>query len=124
VPHETDPRALVTLVVDDIASTLHPESAAVLADSGTQFEAIHAVGPAPAPVRTASGLLQLLQWSDAPLEVALDDGRSPAARLPASDRDWLRTTGVALLVPIAAGSGAARPRVGFRALGPKRSEEP
>ena len=124
IPGESDPRALVSLVLGDIEAALHPQHAAILAGSGDSYETVHAAGLAPAPLRGTSGLSQLLQWSDTPLEVALHDPRSPAARLPASDREWLETAGAVLLVPIAAGTGAERPLVGFIVLGPKKSEEP
>ncbi len=124
IPGESDPRALVSLVLGDIESALHPQHAAILAGSGDSYETVHAAGLAPAPLRGTSGLSQLLQWSDTPLEVALHDPRSPAARLPAADRQWLETTGAVLLVPIAAGTGTERPLVGFIVLGPKKSEEP
>ena len=41
------------------------------------------------PLPRDGGLATLLRWSDEPLEVFLDDERSPAARLPAADRAWL-----------------------------------
>ena len=73
--------------------------------------------------RRPAGMVQLLQWSDAPLEVFLNDPRSTVGRLPASDREWLRASGAALLVPVLAGTSVERPLVGFIVLGPKRSEE-
>ncbi len=124
IPGESDPRALVQLVLTDIEAALHPEHAAVLAGNGDSFETVHAIESTPAPVRAGSGLAQLLQWSDTPLEVALNNPQSPAARLPAADRHWLQASGAALLVPISAGTGTERPLAGFIALGPKKSEEP
>jgi len=125
VPSEPDPRDLVRRVLDDIDAALHPESAAVLADSGGgTYEPIHAHGHAPGPLRAGTGLAQLLQWSDVPLDVGLPGGRSPAARLPTADREWLVAARAALVVPVFAGSGSGRPLVGMLLLGPKRSEEP
>jgi tRNA A-37 threonylcarbamoyl transferase component Bud32 len=79
----------------------------------------------------------MLQWSTEPLELYVDDERSPARRLPATDQQWLRETGAVLFVPvIASGSDASRqgadgsPRrvkgdlVALIALGARRSEEP
>ena len=73
VPHETDPRALLSLVLTDMESALHP------ARRGAGGERRHLRGrrgPSSAP-RTrwppSSGLAQLLQWSDAPLEIFLND---------------------------------------------------
>jgi len=124
VPHETDPRALIALVLADIESALHPGSIAVLAENNGVYEVAEARNRKPEPMASGSGLVQLLQWSDQPLEVFLDDPRSTVGRLPASDRDWLRAAGAALVVPVFAGTSTDdRPLVGFIVLGPKRSEE-
>jgi GAF domain-containing protein/predicted Ser/Thr protein kinase len=123
VPHETDPRALLSLVLSDVESALHPSSMAVLAENGGIYEVVEARHQMPTPLTASSGLAQLLQWSDAPLEIFLNDPRSAIGRLPASDRDWLREAGAALLVPVLAGTTEDRPLVGFILLGPKRSEE-
>jgi GAF domain-containing protein len=123
VPQETDPRALLSLVLTDVEMALHPAAIAVLAENGGTYDVIEARHSSPQPVPASSGLVQLLQWSDAPLEVFLNDPRSTVGRLPASDREWLAASGAALLVPIVAGSGVDRPLVGVIVLGPKRSEE-
>ena len=147
VPHETDPRTLLSLVLTDVESALHPASLTVLVESAGMYQVIEArhlvpgplpaaapgpspaglLGPLftgiPAPLPAGSGLAQLLQWSDAPLEVFLDDQRSAIARLPTADREWLRASGAALLVPIFAGTSVERPLIGVILLGPKRSEE-
>jgi len=123
VPQETDPRALLSLVLTDVEMALHPAAIAVLAENAGAYEVIEARHFNLAPVPASSGLVQLLQWSDAPLEVFLSDPRSTVSRLPASDREWLTASSAALLVPIFAGSGVDRPLVGFMVLGPKRSEE-
>ena len=49
----------------------------------------------------------MLRWSDEPLEIFLDDPRSPARRLPAEEQEWLECTGAALLVPVV-GAGPQR----------------
>jgi len=123
VPHETDPRALVGLVLTDIESALHPASIAVLAENNGAYEVVEARHRQPLPVPAGSGLVQLLQWSDQPLEVFLDDPQSTVGRLPAADRDWLGEAGAALVVPVFAGTSVDRPLIGFIVLGPKRSEE-
>ena len=123
VPHETDPRALIGLVLTDVEAALHPTAIAVLAENGLTYEVIEARHLIPPPLPAASGLVQLRQWSDAPLEVVLSDPRSAIARLPSSDREWLRASDTALVVPVFAGSGVDRPLVGFIVLGHKRSEE-
>jgi GAF domain-containing protein len=123
VPQETDPRALLSLVLTDIESALHPASIAVLAENGGMYEVAESRHRLPEPVPATSGLVQLLQWSNQPLEVFLTDAGSTVARLPTSDRDWLRESGATLIVPVFAGTSVERPLVGFIVLGPKRSEE-
>jgi predicted Ser/Thr protein kinase len=126
VPYEHDAARLVSLVITQIDDALHPESIAVLAGDDRRLEVLSAVRTPIEPLATDSGLATLLRWSDEPLELYLDDERSPASRLPAADREWIANGGVALLVPIFAGAGSetARALVGVLALGQKRSEEP
>ena len=124
VPHETDPRKLVALVLSQIDSALHPRALAVLAEADGQLDVVATLRVTVQPLRADSALVTLLRWSDEPLEVFLDDERSQAARLPAADRAWLSESGVTLLVPILAGTGEARALEGVIALGSKRSEEP
>jgi len=125
LPFETDPRELVALVIHHVDSALHPESVAVLAESSPgRFATVGSRPDTVPPLPPASGLLTLLRWSREPLEVALDDARSSAARLPAEDRAWLADAGVALLVPLVAGDTNDPTLIGVLALGPKRSDEP
>lgn len=131
VPYEADPRDLVAMVVTQIDSALHPECIAVLASESPtgsnplgRFEAVTALRVDTPPLPADSGVITLLRWSDQPLEVFLDDEKSPLARVPPADRAWLASTGTALLVPIFAGGSDPRPLVGLIALGQKRSEEP
>src|SRR5262249_23680998 len=67
-----------------------------------------------------SGLVTMLRWSNEPLEVFLQDSRSPVRRLPADQIAWLERTRAALLVPVL---GQDRSLVGVPVLGSKRSEE-
>jgi eukaryotic-like serine/threonine-protein kinase len=131
VPYEADPRDLVSMVVTQIDSALHPEAIAVLATGSPQgsnpsasFEPVSALRVDATPLAADSGVITLLRWSDKPLEVFLDDEQSPVARVPPADRLWLAGMNAALLVPIFAGGSDPRPFVGLIALGPKRSEEP
>jgi GAF domain-containing protein len=124
IPYEADPDALVALVQHEMAAALHPEATAVLVEGHHGYETVSSDGPRPSTLAADSALIQLLRWSDQPLEIFLDDERSPAARLPAPDREWLASIHAAVLVPIVAGSGERRPLVGFIVLGRKRSEEP
>ncbi len=124
VPYENDATQLLSLVMTQIDHALHPESIAVLAGSDTQLDVVSAIRTPIEPLRLDSGLAMLLRWSDQPLEVFLDDERSPADRLPPVDRAWLENGRVTLLVPIFAGTGDGRTLEGVIALGHKRSEEP
>lgn len=131
VPYEADPRDVVSMVVTQIDSALHPESVAVFASNSPHgsnpagtFEAVATLGVTATPLAADSGVITLLRWSDKPLEVFLDDEQSPVARVPAPDRAWLASMQVALLVPIFASGSDPRPFVGLIALGTKRSEEP
>ena len=126
VPYEQDAAQLVATVISQIDNALHPEAIAVLAGDGAQLDVLAAARTTVEPLARDSGLATLLRWSEEPLEIYLDDERSPGARLPAVDRAWLTASGIALLVPIFAGSAAdtGRTLVGLIALGQKRSEEP
>ena len=124
VPYETDGTKLVTLVLTQIDSALQPRAIAVLAGTESQLDVVSTLRVTVPPLRADGALATLLRWSDEPLEVFLDDERSPAARLPAADRAWLAESGMTLLVPILSGTGDARTLEGVIALGTKRSEEP
>jgi eukaryotic-like serine/threonine-protein kinase len=124
VPFETDPAQLVALVLTQIDNALHPESIAVLAGEDATLEVVSALRCDMQPLRLDGGVATLLRWSDDPLEIFLDDERSPAARLPAADRAWLATSGMSLLVPIFGGTAEGRSLEGLIALGRRRSEEP
>ena len=70
------------------------------------------------------GIASMLKWSDEPLELYLDDTRSPARRLPSDEIAWLECTGAVLFVPLYSKNAATRTLLGTLALGGKRSEEP
>ncbi|HEY3886128.1 MAG TPA: hypothetical protein VGL62_13010 [Vicinamibacterales bacterium] len=72
------------------------------------------------PLAADGGLASMLCWSDEPLEIFLDDPRSPARRLPSAELAWIETHEIALIVPVI---GKDRTLVAALALGPKRSEE-
>jgi predicted Ser/Thr protein kinase len=122
VRFETDPADLAALVVTQIDEALHPETTAILVsgiDEGrlTPVTVLHgSVESLP----LEGGLVAMLRWSDEPLELFLNDPRSPARRLPAEEQEWLECTNVALLVPVVAQD---RSLVAVIALGEKRSEE-
>jgi hypothetical protein len=126
VPYEPDPAQLVSVVVSEIDNALHPESLAVLAGDESRFDVLTAVRTPIAALPRDSALATMLQWSVEPLELFLDDERSPAGRLPPIDRSWIANSGATLLVPIVAGAATEgrRPLIGVIALGAKRSDEP
>ena len=124
LPREADPRQLIALVVSEIDSALHPEAIAVLAGDDERLEVVSSLRADVGVLSRNGALATLLRWSEDPLEVFLDDERSPAARLPAVDRAWLDANRLSLLVPIFAGSGDQRALTGVIGLGGKRSEEP
>jgi hypothetical protein len=101
-----------------IERALHPETL-VTAIAGSD-ECLHAIDADVAPLRRVSALAQLVEGSDAPLDVA---GAEPSilARLGEHDRVWLTTTGAATLVPL---RGSSSDLLGVLALGPKVSELP
>jgi hypothetical protein len=86
VRFETDPTDLAALVVEQIDRALHPEVTAMLA-TGIEDGRLSPVTPgAPSvtPLSLDGGLVTMLRWSDDPLEIFLDDPRSP--RAPAAAR--------------------------------------
>ena len=122
VRFETDPRDLASLVVEQIDQALHPEVTAMLASgiADKQLIAVTSRGREVSSLALDGGLVTMLRWSDEPLEIFLDDPRSPARRLPPGEIAWLEQTGVSLLVPVI---GEERALVGVLVLGAKRSEE-
>jgi tRNA A-37 threonylcarbamoyl transferase component Bud32 len=66
----------------------------------------------------------MLRWSDEPLEIDLEDPKSPARRLPPAELEWLECTHATLLVPVTTPAGASRSLIAVMALGPKRSDQP
>jgi predicted Ser/Thr protein kinase len=123
VRFETDPADLASLVVTQIDEALHPETTAILVsgvDEGrlTPVTVLHGSAES---LPLDGGLVAMLRWSDDPLEIFLNDPRSPAWRLPAEEQEWLECTNAALLVPVVAQD---RTLVAVIALGEKRSEEP
>jgi eukaryotic-like serine/threonine-protein kinase len=122
VRFETDPADLAAMVVTQIDQALHPEMIAILV-SGVQegqLVAITALEQRPEPLPLDGGIVSMLRWSDEPLEIFLNDPRSPARRLPTSERDWLEQTDAVLMVPVI---GQDRSLIAVIALGERRSEE-
>ena len=122
VRFETDPRDLASLVVQQIDQALHPEVTGMLAGGVSEGELVPvtAIGRELPPLALDGGIMTMLRWSDEPLEIFLDDPRSPARRLPPAEIAWLERTGASLMVPVL---GEERALVAVLVLGSKRSEE-
>ena len=119
---ETDPADLATLVIHQLDEALHPEATAMLV-SGIEdgrLVPVAMLGRPIEPLGLESGTVTMLRWSDEPLDILLQDPRSPTRRLPTDDLAWLQKSGAALLVPVI---GQDRALVGILVLGAKRSEE-
>jgi GAF domain-containing protein/predicted Ser/Thr protein kinase len=126
IPFETDPNELTSLVLSQIDHALAPTMATVLV-SGVETNRLTPVGTLRGHAESlpeTGGISTLLQWSDEPLELDLNDTRSPARRLPADEITWLEHTGAALFVPLFSKEGTTRTLLGAIVLGAKRSEEP
>ena len=122
VRFETDPADLASTVVQQIDEALHPETVAILVsgiEEGcmTPVSVLHGSADS---LPLGGGLATMLRWSDEPLEIFLQDPRSPAGRLPTEEQQWLECTGAVLLVPVV---GQDRTLIAVIALGARRSEE-
>jgi predicted Ser/Thr protein kinase len=126
IPFETDPHELTWLVLHWIDHALHPSVAAVLAsgmEAGTLVP-ISVLHGTVEKVSEAGPLAQMLAWSDQPLELDLNDTRSPARRLPPDETRWIASSGAQLLIPLLGRERDTPVLVGAIVLGAKRSEEP
>jgi tRNA A-37 threonylcarbamoyl transferase component Bud32 len=122
VRFETNPADLSALVVSQIDEALHPEMTAMMVtgvDEGRLTPVTVLRGSAES-LPLDGGLVAMLRWSDEPLEIVLNDPRSPARRLPPEELEWLECTNAALLVPIV---GQDRALLAVIVLAEKRSEE-
>ena len=122
VRFETDPADLATMVVTQIDEALHPEVLAILVsgverDELTPVAVLHGSAES---LKENGGLAAMLRWSEEPLEIFMNDPRSPVRRLPPEEQEWLECSGASLLVPV---TGAEGMLVAIIALGEKRSEE-
>ncbi|CAN5750750.1 hypothetical protein BH18ACI5_BH18ACI5_02980 [soil metagenome] len=122
VRFESDPAELAGMVLSQIDEALHPELSAILV-SGVEDGRLTPVtvlrGSAQA-LPIDGGLATMLRWSEQPLEIFLQDPRSPARRLPIAEQEWLERSGAVLIVPVV---GADHWLLAMIALGEKRSEE-
>ena len=122
VRFETDPADLATMVVNQLDEALHPLMTAILVSGieDNRLSPVTVLHGSAEPLPLDGGLVAMLRWSDEPLEIVLNDPRSPARRLPADEREWLECTGAVLLVPVL---GQDRSLIAVIALGERRSEE-
>lgn len=114
------PEDLANLILGGIDRALHVEHSALLLED-------RRTGLLEDPRRRARRLdassplgLKIAEASE-PLDVDLENPRSPLAHLPEADRHWLADGELRLLVPIQAASGSL---LGVIALGAKKSELP
>jgi hypothetical protein len=126
VPFETDPNELTALVLDEIDRALKPSMAAVLVGRSRPgvLVPVAVIRGSADTLAADGGIASMLQWSEEPLEVYLDDTRSPARRLPPDEIAWLECSGAVLFVPLYSKDATTRTLLGTLALGGKRSEEP
>ncbi len=123
VRFETDPTDLAILVIQQLDQALHPEMAAFIVEGVEpgRFAPVATLrGGTVDPLEAEGGLVAMLRWSEEPLELFLQDPRSPVRRLPAEEQAWIERTGASLLVPVL---GDQKSLVGVIVLGEKRSEE-
>lgn len=122
VRFETDPSDLATMVVTHIDEALHPELTAILAGGLEEgrLTPVSVLRGSAESLSQAGGLASMLTWSEEPLELVMNDPRSPVKRLPPDEQEWLECSGASLLVPVTGTDGAL---VAVIALGEKRSEE-
>ena len=116
---------LSRLLVDQVDKALHLESVVVMAASPGQPGLLRAAASRgvaePEPITTSSQFVSLLAGASDPLPLdALGPG-SLLARLPDREKEWLKSAGASLLVPL---HGSGETLTGFMALGPKKSETP
>ncbi|HXU33255.1 MAG TPA: protein kinase, partial [Thermoanaerobaculia bacterium] len=116
----SSPEDLANLILGGIDRALHLEHSALLLedrrsgqleDSRRRARRLDASSPLGLKIAEASE----------PLDVDLENPRSPLALLPEADRHWLADGELRLLVPIQAASGSL---LGVIALGAKKSELP
>jgi hypothetical protein len=108
------------LVCREVDRALHLEAIALLVEDRRSGQLAAPLSRAKR-LDTSSPLVQLVAGASDPIDVDLGNPRSPFARLPASDRQWLAEHRVRLLVPIVARDGNL---LGLLALGEKKSGLP
>lgn len=113
-------RELAEVIDRELDAALHLESVAVYGRDPLSGH-FRALGGGLPPLAPGSALAVLLGGSPEPLDVDLEDARSPLRRLPEAEKQWLADLGTLLLVPLLGSEGTL---IGFVSLGPKLSELP
>jgi hypothetical protein len=116
----SSPRELAELLSVEIDRALHLERISVLVLDAARGELLDHRQSVTA-VLSASPLATLVSDQEGPLDIDWEKERSPLARMPEHDREWLRESRFRLLVPLIASEGTL---VGILALGAKKSELP
>jgi GAF domain-containing protein len=112
---------LVAIVTAGIDRALRPEKVAVLVRGADGQHFLSLFGAAE-PLPAGSVLVDIVSALDgAPLDVNVDDERSPLKWLPRPERQWLADNQSVLLVPL---SGSGGLLVGAISLGARKSELP
>jgi hypothetical protein len=116
---------LSRLLVEQVDTALHVESVVVMTASPEQPGLLRTASargvPEPEPITASAQFVSLLAGSSDPLPVDAAGPGSLMARLPDREKEWLKSAGASLLVPLH-GSGEAL--TGFMVLGLKKSEIP
>ncbi len=113
-------RELAEVINRELDAALHLESVSVYGRDPLSGH-FRAPGGGLPPLAPGSAVAVLLGGSPEPLDVDLEDTRSPLRRLPEVEKQWLADLGTLLLVPLLGSEGTL---IGFISLGPKKSELP
>lgn len=113
-------RELAEVINRELDAALHLESVSVYGRDPLSGH-FRAPGGGLPPLAPGSAVAVLLGGSPEPLDVDLEDARSPLRRLPEVEKQWLADLGTLLLVPLLGSEGTL---IGFLSLGPKKSELP
>jgi hypothetical protein len=111
---------LSALLVARVDAALHLDSIAVLVVDPLTGQLVAGEGRI-RPLSVSSALATLAAGDVRPLDIDLEDARSPLRRLPEDERQWLADGGFRLLVPFLGSDGSL---LGLFALGEKKSELP
>jgi hypothetical protein len=115
-----NPRELAALLEDEIERALHLDTIAMLVIDDLTGD-LRSPSTVVRPLSVTSSIARLVGGHADPLDVDLENPRSPLQRLAEVERQWLADGAFRLLVPLIASDGSL---VGVLALGAKKSELP